>query len=294
MSIKGGYSIKDLENLSGIKSHTLRIWEKRYRIVTPQRTNTNIRYYSNNDLRRLLNVSLLNKNGFKISAIAKMETDELAGHLIRMATEEYTMDTVQENLLLSMIELNEVKFNHAFLSALTKVGFEQTFATVVFPFFERIGVMWLSGTIQPAQEHFFSNMVRQKLIAATEALVVPAQPDAKTVVLLLPENELHEIGLLYYNYAFKARGYKCIYLGQSVPLESFDKIVQMCDPELVVTGMTNSMNNMSIDDYAAIMDKLLSGKKIFFTGPLAEGITGRHEHMLGVKELRELLDTGRC
>jgi DNA-binding transcriptional MerR regulator len=284
------YAIKDLERLSGIKAHTIRIWEKRYGVIKPRRTGTNIRYYCNDDLRQILNISLLNKHGFKISAIAKMSATELVNHLSGITSVKNSTEGVQENLLLSLMELSEAKFNHAFMSVIVKLGFEKTFTEVIFPFFERIGVMWQAGTVNPAQEHFFSNIIRQKLIAATDGLELNTGSDAKSVLLLLPENELHEIGLLFYNYALRARGYKTIYLGQSVPLSGLDRVMHICTPDYVITGMTSALNPLSFKDVATQLTALLPGKKIFYTGPLAQSLVNElPDNILSVKELKELL-----
>jgi len=274
MQSAGKYSIRDLERLSGVKAHTIRIWEKRYGIIKPERTDTNIRYYSNEDLRHLLNISVLNNHGYKISVISEMSDAEVARRLSDLQVVKQDKDNYQENLLLSMIELNEAQFNKTFLSAVMNRGFEKTVVSVIFPFFERIGVMWQTGAINPAQEHFISNIIRQKIIAATDALNVIPDVNAQTVLLFLPEGELHELGLLFYNYAFRVRGYKAIYLGQSVPLESLQRITGICRPDLVVTAMINATQRKDYEHFSQLLAKAFPGKKIFYTGlvPSSAGI----------------------
>ncbi|SEM03449.1 DNA-binding transcriptional regulator, MerR family [Chitinophaga rupis] len=274
MQSTGKYSIRDLERLSGVKAHTIRIWEKRYGIIKPERTDTNIRYYSNDDLRHLLNISVLNNHGYKISAISEMSEGEIARRLSDLQVVKQDKDNYQENLLLSMIELNEAQFNKTFHSAIMNRGFEKTVVSIIFPFFERIGLMWQTGTINPAQEHFISNIIRQKIIAATDALNVIPAANAQTVLLFLPEGELHELGLLFYNYAFRARGYKAIYLGQSVPLESLQRITGICRPDLVVTAMINATQRKDYEHFTRLLAKAFPGKKIFYTGlvPSSAGI----------------------
>ncbi|RFZ85833.1 MerR family transcriptional regulator [Mucilaginibacter terrenus] len=290
MSTTARYSIRDLEKLSGIKAHTIRIWEKRYDIIKPSRTNANIRFYSNDDLRHILNISLLNKNGYKISAIAGMSDADIAGHMSTVTLTGDGTEAVQENLLLSLIEMNEAMFNHAFMSILLKMGFEKAFINVIFPFFEKIGVMWQTGSINPAQEHFFSNLIRQKIIAATDAVKTSEFGAGQLVLLLLPENELHEIGLLFYNYAFKIRGYRTIYLGQSVPLESLPLVAETCKPDVVVTGMTTSLNALSLPDYAHLLRKALPGIPVYFTGRLITGkISDFGKNFYSVADLVSLL-----
>lgn len=268
MTKLGKYAIRDLERLSGIRAHTIRMWEKRYGIFSPKRTDTNIRYYANDDLRKLLNISLLNKQGYRISEISEMSPEEIMRKLAELGTVKPRHESFHEGLLLSMIEMNEAQFNKVFLGVVMGMGFEQAVIRVIFPFFERIGMMWHVGTINPAQEHFISNIIRQKIIAATDALYVTPAHDAKTVLLFLPESELHELGLLFYNYAFRLRGFKTIYLGQSVPRDSLDRVMHICTPDYIVTGMTNAMNPRDFKSFSAQLSKAFPGKKIFYTGPV--------------------------
>lgn len=286
MKIIENYSIRDLEKLSGVKAHTIRIWEKRYGIIRPGRTSTNIRYYTNEDLKQLLNISLLNKNGYKISAISKMSPSEILNHISAVMLLKDNTEGLNESLLMSLIEMNETRFTHAFMSMVIKVGFEKAIIKFIFPFFERIGIMWQTGSINPAQEHFFSNMIRQKLIAATDALDIDSQSDTKTVVLFLPENELHEIGLLFYNYALRARGYKTIYLGQAVPFESLEAVMDICRPDYVVTGVTNSIHSTDFQAFYERLQRLLPDNSIFLTGPVPKEISEKDDNrILTVKDL---------
>ena len=283
------YSIRDLEMLSGVKAHTLRIWEKRYGIVKPKRSNTNIRHYNGDDLREILNISLLNKNGFKISAIAGMSLAERDEHLSTITLLREGSDGSHESLLLSLIELDEARFNQVFMSIIIRLGFEKAFTQVIFPFFEKIGLMWQFGSINAAQEHFFSNMVRQKIFAATDALMIPDKAGREKVLLFLPENEMHEIGLLFYNYAFRARGFRTVYLGQSVPLADLTGLAQSTQPDIVVTGMTSSGNPLELKMLISRINAAFPDKRIFYTGPLPEGVCAELR-LLTVHELCLLLD----
>jgi DNA-binding transcriptional MerR regulator len=291
MGTRDNYSIKDLEKLSGIKAHTIRIWEKRYNIIKPKRTDTNIRYYCDEDLKQILNISLLNKNGFKISSIAQMSATELSSHLLSITLNKEKLEGVHESLLLSLIEMNEVKFNNAFTSAQMKLGMEKAFVNIIFPFFERIGFMWQAGSISPAQEHFFTHLIRQKLITATDLLQVNTQEGSKSVLLFLPENELHEIGLLFYNYALKARGYKTIYLGQSVPLTGLEDVISISQPDYIITSMTTSINQIHVKDFVQRLIDAAPNKTIFFTGPIVQTLDKEiSKNMLTTEELKFLLN----
>ncbi|MBW8687505.1 MerR family transcriptional regulator [Chitinophaga rhizophila] len=268
------YSIKDLERLSGIKAHTLRIWEKRYGIIQPGRTDTNIRYYGNEELKKILNISLLNQHGYKISTISEMTLEELSEKAADVALFG-KKETTDENLLLSLIEMDEILFNNTFSALVLKAGFEDTIIRHIFPFFHRIGIMWQAGTINPAQEHFMSNLIRNKIIMATETLNRPAGKNAVTALLFLPEGELHEIGLLFYNYGLRARGFRTVYLGQSVPKDSLPRVFSICSPDIIITGMTNPIVSQDFLTFASQLCTTSPDLKIYFTGPIPAAI--RHQ-----------------
>lgn len=232
------YSIKDLERLTGIKAHTLRIWEQRYEILHPERTDTNIRYYNNEDLRRILNISLLNNNGYKISAIAKLTHVDIANEAEKFLN-NYNKESDQiENLMLCLMDLNEERFEKVISNSAHKFGFENAIEKIVFPFVKHLGNMWQAGMISPAQEHYISNLIRQKLIVGIDSIKASQSTNKKTYVFFLPSHELHEMGLLYTYYLTKARGHHCLYLGQSVPFEDLVSISKQVKPDYLVTILT--------------------------------------------------------
>src|SRR4028119_2082894 len=161
------YSIKDLEHLSGIKAHTLRIWEQRYNIIRPKRTDTNIRYYDDTDLKLVLNISLLKEHGFKISEIARMTMEDMSQEVLSLTDKNLRYSDQIQALTLSMIDLDEERFEKIMSTNALQVGFEQTMINIVYPFLIKIGVLWQTGAISPAQEHFISNLIRQKLTVPT-------------------------------------------------------------------------------------------------------------------------------
>ncbi len=265
MSTPAKYSIKDLEILSNIKSHTIRIWEKRYNVLNPERTDTNIRYYTNEDLKKLLNVSFLNKHGIKISKIMEMSEEEVHQSVQSFNLTNSDNDTLIENLIIAMIDLNELFFHKTLTASANTLGFEKTITEIVFPFFHRIGVMWQTGVINPAQEHFVSNIIRQKIIAATDLLDYTSEDQLPKVLLFLPENELHELSLLLYNYSLRKRAYTTIYLGQAVPLESLQRIIEITSPDFLICSITNTMNNLDVGEILEIICQKFPGK-IFVSG----------------------------
>jgi MerR family transcriptional regulator, light-induced transcriptional regulator len=253
----GCYSIKDLERISGIKAHTLRIWEQRYNILTPERTDTNIRTYSDEDLKRVLNISILNNHGLKISKIANLSAESIQEKVKELSQVKDDAGTQIDNLIIAMVELDEERFERFVSANILRLGFEKTMTQIIYPFMQKVGVLWITNSINPAQEHFISNLIRQKLIVATDALNVNTTYTDCKVMCYLPEHELHEIGLLFANYLLKTRGLKTVYLGQSVPYNDLKMVYEVHQPKFIMTVLTASfpkdesmeeyLNHLSID-----------------------------------------------
>ena len=261
------YSIKDLENLSGIKAHTLRIWEQRYGILTPRRTETNIRTYTDEELKRVLNIALLqDKGGFKISAIANMSEAEMASHILHLSESQFDFPDQIQALTLAMMDLDEAKFQLLTKNMIHAHGFESYMLNVIYPFMRRLGTLWLSGSVGPAQEHFISHLIRQKLVASIDAQDLSLKPDAKKFLLYLPEGELHEIGLLFANYVFRARKHSVVYLGQSLPYEELLLAYEIHQPDYIFSVFTSEPNVELIDAYVAQMAKDLPNAQVLLTG----------------------------
>lgn len=265
MGVVVNYSIKELEALTGIRAATLRMWEKRYEIIKPLRTDTNIRYYDNKQLKALLNINILNRNGIKISHIANLSAQEIVNKVKNFSFVQSGDDDLFDGLMLSMIDLDERVFQQVFYKSVTRLGFESTINDIIFPFFVRIGIMWQIGSINPAQEHFISNMVRQKIIAAIDGLTVQPTVDEKRILLFLPENELHELGMLFFNYILRNRGYQTIYLGQAVPLANLSEIIMISNPDSLVCSISNTMSLGGLDSFIEKFKTVPSAKKIFIS-----------------------------
>lgn len=258
------YSIKDLEQLSGIKAHTLRIWEQRYNLLCPKRTDTNIRFYDDDDLKLILNVALLNDNGFKISKIASMEMPEMREEVMKLTERSLTHDDQIHALTICMIEMDEERFEKILSSNIIKLGFEQTMMNIIYPFMSKIGVLWQTGAINPAQEHFISNLVRQKLIVAIDGQVVSAS--GKKFLLFLPEGELHEISILFATFLIKNKGHKVIYLGQNTPNEDLNQVYEIHHPEFLMTVITTSPTVEHVEEYINGLSDRFSNAEILVTG----------------------------
>jgi DNA-binding transcriptional MerR regulator len=258
------YKIKDLEALTGIKAHTIRIWEKRYNLISPERTDTLIRTYTDEDLTNLLSVALLNKNGIKISKIVDMGKEQISKKVwdLKFSKNE---NSSQEKLILALIELDEDLFRNTLQSLIDSVGLEETFASHLIPFLDRIGIMWIVGTIHPAQEHFISNLIRQKVISEIDKLSVPNN-DIKPVMLYLPEHEWHEISLLYYQYILRRNGINTVYLGQSLPYDSLLLTIEKLAPRALVTSWLTAVDEKYMINYFKQLSNDIDGIEIYAGG----------------------------
>lgn len=260
------YSIKDLERISGIKAHTIRIWEQRYNIVSPNRTDTNIRHYDDEDLKSILNIGILNNSGYKISKIAKMHKDEITASVIEITGNNFNANVQIDNLIIAMAEMDEDRFEKFLSANIIRSGFEKTFLEILHPFMVKVGVLWLTNSINPAQEHFISNLVRQKLIAAIDGIANSSNQTTAKCLLYLPENELHEINLLFANLVLKKNGFKTIYLGQSVPYADIKMVCDLHKPDYLITVITCSLVDMSVEQYLEQLCKDFTNQKIIVSG----------------------------
>ena len=261
----GKYSIKDLETLSGIKAHTIRIWEKRYGVITPDRTDTNIRTYCDEDLKKLLNIALLNNNGLKISKISKLNYEDLCEEVEKVAQTDTSYPTFIDRLVVSMVDLDRPKFESILRDGTDKLGFEDFCIHVLYPFLQKIGVMWMANSINPAQEHFISSLIIQKMYVATDKLYTGEKKNSKTI-FFLREGELHEMGLLFYRYLMKKRGTDAIYLGQSVPFEDLKQVVHAHKPDYLVTALVATMDDDSLGAYLKQLSEAFPNQKIIVSG----------------------------
>ena len=230
------YHINELERLTGIKAHTIRIWEKRYNLVIPDRTTTNRRNYDENQVRKLLNVATLLSKGIKISKIAALDDNEFNAQLQEQTsknTRENIVATYINDLIKSMIAVDEPAFEKTFAAATLRFGFYETMVQIIYPFLNKTGILWSVNKTAPIQEHFATNIISRKLHAATDGLP-PATANSKRFILFLPPGEWHEIGLLLANYIIKSKGGETIYLGQSVPYDNVNDVAAILSPQYIL------------------------------------------------------------
>lgn len=267
------YSIKDIEHLSGIKAHTLRIWEKRYNIIEPKRTLTNIRYYDDEDLKKILNISVLNRYGYKISNIANLPEKQLSYEILNLTNRYGDLSVQVENLIVAMVDFDKIYFENIFTKSIIARGLEETMVKVIYPFFEKIGILWQTGNINPAQEHFISNLIRQKLIVAIDNLPEYQNHNAKNFILFLPDGEWHELGLLFYSYFIKKSGHRVTYLGTSVPLQSVLDMKNFIQVDYLVTYTKVSQSNNEYEKYLYALAEGFGGESIYLLGALPQKLS---------------------
>lgn len=260
------FTIKDIENLTGIKAHTIRIWEQRYSFLKPQRSDTNIRYYNGEELRKILNISLLNKRGFKISHLDKMNAREINEKILALNDPEVHRERLVNELVNAMVELNIESFEKIVNEYNNKKGIEKAITWLLFPFLEKIGILWQTGHINPVQEHLVSNVIRQKLMVGIDQTKIRIIPNAKTFLLFLPEGEHHELGLLFVYYLLKQRNMKVIYLGPNIPLQDLDLVLEHRQPDVAYLHFSCIPNNFIFPKFLNDISARLKDIDIIISG----------------------------
>jgi MerR family transcriptional regulator, light-induced transcriptional regulator len=284
------FTIKDLENLSGIKAHTIRIWEQRYAFIKPQRTQTNIRYYTNEELKKILNISLLNKYGYKISHINKMSTGEIEEKIISLSNTQAQQERIVNEMIQCMVDMNIERFEEVLDNYISLRGFDKAIIQIIFPFLERIGILWLANHINPAQEHLVTNIIRQKLIAGIETAFTHISTN-KLVLLFLPEGEHHELGLLYICYLLKTRGIKTLYLGADVPSSDIEFVSKLKKPDYLYTHLTSATGNFNFEKFLNQIHTRLENFPLVISGQLTSSYKKQLPPKVSFKtSLQEVID----
>ena len=282
-----GFTIKELETLSGIKSHTIRIWEQRYRFLKPERTATNIRTYSNEELKTLLTVALLNKYGYKISRIDAMAPEQRQKEVLHLPTGQAYDEALVNSLIGTMIDMDIRGFEALLNRQVADRGINDTITSIVFHFLQKIGILWQTGRINPAHEHLVSNIIRQKLVAAIEELPL-ATNEQPLFLLLLPEDEHHELGLLYVFYLLRSKGLPVLYLGASVPLKDAQYVIQLKAPAYIYLHLTTSPSKAALKKY---LQGLCEAEHctVLISGNVAETITPSSPSLMPLRSLGDVV-----
>ncbi len=282
------YTIKDLEKISGIKAHTIRIWEQRYNFLQPQRTETNIRSYSAEELKVILNVSLLNKYGFKISHIDKMSSEQMEEKIMALTQLDAQKERVVNALIKEMVGLNMVAFERQLDLYIGQKGIEKAITEIIFPYLERVGILWVTNHINPAQEHLATNIVRQKIILGIEKLP-PLVNYTKRIVLFMPEGEYHELGILYVHFLLKQRGVYVDYLGANVPMVDLKYLTEMRKIDYLYCHITSPAKNFKLDKFFSNLATINPQTPIILSGQLIQEFKGKIASNIQLK--RSLAET---
>jgi DNA-binding transcriptional MerR regulator len=274
--VKNVFSIKDLENISGIKAHTIRIWEKRYNVLEPKRTDTNIRYYDLVGLQKLLNITLLHNHGYKISKISTYNEEKIPDLVKQIITRKSIKHHAISAFKMAMMNFDQHLFSRTYNELLLEKSFREIFNEIFVPLMNEIGLLWQTNTITVSHEHFISHLIKQKLLTNTEQIQLnrPTNED-KVFVMFLPMNEIHEMGLMYLNYEVIYHGYKSIFLGESVPIENLKEIKKYFDKIVFVTNLTVQPTKDEIYSYLQKVSKEVlidSENELWVMGRMTEHI----------------------
>ena len=283
------FTIKDIENLSGIKAHTLRIWEQRYNICIPQRKESNHRFYDANDLKNVLKISYLYHSGLKISKIARYET----GDLNRIAEAYFKLDKTSEHYINRLVEasvdFDEMQFEKVFKEAEEQNGIEVTITDIIYPYLERIGVLWLTDHVIPAQEHLTSNLINRKIILGIDRLKNIWKPNPRQILLFAPEKEHHEIPLLLLHFLLKKNGEHVIYFGPNASFEQMKYYMHERPVTHLYFHMITNLTSHSGEEYITKLTKEFPGKKIVASGLFVKGVMKDFEHVRLLKSREDVI-----
>lgn len=288
------YSIKEIEKLSGVKAHTLRIWEKRYGIVVPERTKTNIRFYTDLHLKKILNISFLNRKDLKISKIAQLTDEEIKRKVSELSSIDVAFEDQLDVLVLSLLELDSYNFNKIVDLHIEQTGFENTMNDVIYPLMDKLGLMWMAGSLKSVHESFVTTIVKAKIIAATEKLENTKKKDKAQVMIYLKEHEDHELSLLFLEFLLKKYNYRVINLGDNVNINKIREAFQIVTPQYLFTIVNDSFQNGDLHLYVDQIQNMLSSTKFLLSGrqPILQGIKASNSTIVfkSMKETVEYLE----
>jgi len=288
------YSIRDLEKLTGIKAHTIRVWEQRYHLIEPARTSTNIRYYTDENLRLLFNVALLNRYGHKISHLAKMEPGEIAVRVSEISKNNTSHNAQIDALTLAMIDLKESTFDHIFVAYYQEHGFERTMLELIYPFLDKLSILWLTNSISVAHERFIGNLIRRKIMCAIDREPLDAHRHTARFLLYTGEGESQELMLLFMHYLLRKRGLHVLYLGVNTQVKDVSDACQPFQPDYIFTILQEPLSRQSIQAYVDSIAHSAPGSQLLLTGAqlfVSPIKLPRHAHTLGsLQETLEFLD----
>lgn len=278
------YKIKDIEVLTGVKSHTIRIWEKRYGILLPERTASKIRRYSEEDLALLLRISVLNQHGLKISKIAKLSDRELKEQIKKIGFSKDSKNSVLSVLITALLDFDDDLFKRVLNDVVSKEGLKTAYFNYILPFLDRIGIMWLVGTISPTQEHFISNLIREIVIVETHKLPEPIGD--KNYALFCIEGDWHELSLLLYNYLLREKGERTYYLGQNLPLNAVGEIIKKIKVDVFISSIITSLDEKIAADFVRFAEEI--NQPVYIGGAQSLPLINKYSKLDLFKDVKEL------
>lgn len=287
------FSIRDIARLSGIKPHTLRIWERRYNFLNPSRSDSNIRKYSNEELKHILNIALLNKHGFKISKLDAMKPAEINENILQLSTPQAQNEKIFTIMVQQMLDLDSRKIEQTLDEAIRDRGLMNTITEIIFPFLDKVGMLWSTSKIIPAQEHIVTSLIRQKIIVAIDALPYPINP-VKKVILFLPSAEYHETGLLVLHYLLKQKNVEVIYLGANVPLSDVEVIAKTQKPDYLQLHITAPTRSFNLPLYIKELNKNVKNIPVIASGSLTIGersVSGKVQYIQSFSAMQAFIDS---
>ena len=283
------YTLYELEKMTGILAATIRVWERRYNIIQPKRTGTNRRWYDDDDLRRLINISIIYQSGIKISKIAKYSGSDLEEKVELLTRDSVISDNHIKSLIVAMLSFNGNAVNEILLRSIINIGFEETFSSVVFPFLRRIGIMWHTGSADTGAEHFITNILRGKLISAIDSLPPANDYKRKRVIMFLPDNEMHEMGLLFYTYLIRKLGHEVLSLGQATPFSALTEASEKWHSDILVTGTLSELSVFEPEEYLNKLSTTFKSKKILVSGSLADKpVIEKYKNIYPIRSVSDL------
>jgi len=260
------YSINDLEKLSGVKAHTIRIWEKRYGVISPKRTKTNIRFYQDADLQLLLNVAFLNKKGLKISKIACLSRSEIKARVAELTDVHEKFEDQLDALTLAMFEFDEYNFNKILNLNIKQKGFRKTMMEVIYPLLDKISVMWIAGSIKNVHESFITQIVKRKILLAIEHLNLDKCVHKKKYLIYLPEKENHELSILFLEFLLKEQGFKVLNIGMGIKPDDIIEATESFNPDYIFTIINESYAGQALQNYITKVLSVNQNTHLLLTG----------------------------
>ncbi len=283
------FTIKDIENLSAIKAHTWRIWEQRYNIAIPQRKVSNHRFYDNENLKQILRISYLYRSGLKISKIAKLTPEEMKQMALRNLSKDETNEFYIKEMIEASLDFDEERFERNFIEAINGMGIEETIINVFYPYQERIGMLWLTDHVIPAQEHFTSNIIRQKIIAALDRLGPLFATENSPIALYTPEEEHHEIPLLFIHYLLKKNGNKATYFGKNISFRVLKGYSENGKFTRLLFHLVTNLTNKEPDEYVRQVSKQFPHTQIIMSGSHVQYVTEVPDNVRLLRSMNEIL-----